>query len=636
MADDLLPPLEIPWQLASTTQHLVAGEPDETTISLFTFQPDDAALAGGFPGQTLVFIKVAISISPARFPPGTAPPIASALGEGIPCFHVLLDLKVRKEDGGLGGDRPYFHAAAPLRREMLQTGVIGTDAFEGEASNQFMGKSGSQVHEATSSRTSTSSISGGVSLLGIGVSGHSSSTGVSGTRDVTQVSDTTTRQASEERRELVSHMTKVENILTLLRAKYVGTPYLSFSLSPRPLQQLSADSSDPSLWFGQLLQRRSSGIEGVQEFTAVIVVPKEEPFCITARLRRVCVLDDPPGPPDFSEPFRFSGTALGRVLNYLDDTYPLGTPIEELDVDLGPALTPPDRFTRPALENWVVSGAGAILADVVSPNLQNFLISRKTVSYKMALELWLETLRSEYERDVNRSPLERGVLVGEVRTLDTCLAFVNGVLAMTNNTASVSPLSLLPIKPGAFDIGGLQATALAARSGVKARALETVTRWNALDQRLATLLANNRAPFPDKPGRLKDPRLVAVLIDRWAKLPEGDPLNLEFTAAMDMLKLGDVHRRALKSAGATDLKSTARLLKAASVIDRYNSVIAERSNTVGPVATATAAPTGRRGAAAAAAASAPPPVISIKFPLSVKQAEEIRATIGDTLFGKDP
>jgi hypothetical protein len=39
--------------------------------------------------------------------------------------------------------------------------------------------------------------------------------------------------------------------------------------------------------FSQLLARRSSGIEGVQEYTAVIVVPKDEDFCVSARLRRV-------------------------------------------------------------------------------------------------------------------------------------------------------------------------------------------------------------------------------------------------------------------------------------------------------------------------------------------------------------
>jgi hypothetical protein len=113
---------------------------------------------------------------------------------------------------------------------------------------------------------------------------------------VSQVVDTTNREASEERRELISHTTRVENIISLLSAKYIGTPHLSFSVSPQPLQQLSVDPADPNLWFQQLLARRSSGIEGIQEFTAVLVIPKGTDFCINARLRRVCLLDSPPGP----------------------------------------------------------------------------------------------------------------------------------------------------------------------------------------------------------------------------------------------------------------------------------------------------------------------------------------------------
>lgn len=611
--DDLPLSLEIPWRLASTTQLLTAGEPDETTITLFTFRPDDKDLLGAFPGQSIVFLKVAVSISPAAFPPGTAPPIASALGEGIPCFHMLLDLNVRKENGQLGTDRPYFHAAAPLRRQMLQTGVIGTDLFEGEANSQFVGRSGSQVHEATSSHTRTSSRAGGINVLGIGVSARTSTTDVTGTRDVTQVTDTTTREASQERRELVSHMTKVENILTLLNAKYVGTPYLSFSLSPQPLQQLSADASDPSLWFGQLLQRRSSGIEGVQEFTAVILVPEGEDFCVHARLRRVCVLDDPPGPPNFQEPFSFTGTALGRLLNYLFDTFPIGTPLEELDVDLLQGLPQPELFPRPAVEMWVISPAGAMLADILSPRPQTLLqMSRATVSYKTFLELWLETLRSEYERDLNRSPLERGVLVGEDRELDTCFAFAEGnALKILKIATSVGPLAMLPLRPGDLDFGSLRPTARPSRQGIKAQALETVTRWNALELRLATLLANHRGGFAKGPGRLKDPRIAGVLVQRWAKLAAGDPANLDFAAAANLLKLNDAHRRALKAAGATDLKTIAQAVKAAEIIDRYNQDL------------------GRRPKEAKADRAAQPAPIG--FPVSAKLAAEIRKLIADTL-----
>jgi hypothetical protein len=88
----------------------------------------------------------------------------------------------------------------------------------------------------------------------------------------------TTREASEERRERISHTTRGENIISLLTTKYVGTPHLIFSLSPQPLQQISVDPSDSNLWFQQLLARRSSGIESIQEFTTVVVVPKGAGF----------------------------------------------------------------------------------------------------------------------------------------------------------------------------------------------------------------------------------------------------------------------------------------------------------------------------------------------------------------------
>jgi hypothetical protein len=291
--------------------------------------------------------------------------------------------------------------------------------------------------------------------------------------------------------------------------------------------------------------------------------------------------------------------------------------LDDLDVDISQALTPPERFQRPAIEMWVVNVAGSILADVISPNTQNFQISRATVSYKTLLELWLETLRDEYERDLVRSPLERGVLVGEDRELDTCLSFgPGGVLNILNNSSSVSPLAPLPIGPGDLDIGGLQTTAISARSSTKARALQTVTRWNALERQLAALLGNHRGKFPAKPGRLNDPRIVNVLVDRWAKLRPSDPRNLEFTAAMNMLKLSEAHRRALKAAGVADLKSMARALNAAPVIERYNDDLSHRQKDPTP-------------ARAVAAAAAP-----IKFPLSQKLADDIRKVIGTTLLAE--
>jgi len=124
MADDdtLPPPLEIPWRLASTTLPFSNGEPDQTPISIFTHIPDDDVLTAKFPAEKLVYIKVTVSISPASFP--ITPPFPSgALGEGIPVYHMLLDLKVRRKSGETGTIRPYFHAAAQQR-----FAAVGSDA----------------------------------------------------------------------------------------------------------------------------------------------------------------------------------------------------------------------------------------------------------------------------------------------------------------------------------------------------------------------------------------------------------------------------------------------------------------------------------------------------------------------------
>ncbi len=613
--EESLPPLEIPWKLASTTQSLAAGEPDETAISLFIFEPDDEALTGQFPDERLVYLKFTVSISPAAFPANLPPVAGAALGEGVPCFCMQLDLKVRNPSGQIGTIRPYFHAAAPLHRRMIQSGVVGSEQYEGEADGQFVGKSGSQMYETSSSHSRTTSLGAsagvGIGPVSIGGSVRRTSTDVNAERAVSQTVDTTSREASQERRELVSHHTRIENVLTLLNAKYVGTPHLRFSLSPQPLQLLSIDPGDPNLWYSQLLQRRSSGIEGLQEFTAVVLAPREEDFCVNARLRRVCVLDNPPGPFTLDDPFNFN-TDLARPLVYLDRNYPPGTPLDDFDVDLIGALPTPDDFTHPVLEQWVVAGSGLMLIDVVSPTPLPFpgSVKRATVNYKHLLEIWLETLRDEYEREVQRSPLERGVLLGEERTLDTCFSFAaSGGPIVSGSSASVTPMFPVAIDPNEFDIGGITATASSARSAVRERAYESVTRWNLLENRVATLLANRRT-LGKQPMRLDDPRIVDALIEAWAKLRAGDPRNLDFTAAIKALHLGEAHRRALKAAGAMDLRSIARAIKHAPDIDRYNDKLRQLR-------------TIRKSERSKAS-----PAEAIKLAISARDAAEMRRAIG--------
>jgi len=580
-AEEPLPPIEIPWRLAATTQPLVVGEPDQTSISLFFHEPDPETLVGWPADERLIYLKFLVSVSPASFPRDRSQVVSTFLGEGVPVFHLQLDLRVRNSNGDVGTIRPYFHAAAPLSREMIQTGVVGGEAYEGEFDGQSFGKSGSQMFESQTSRSKT--VSAGASagfavpipvvggIFGASGSVRTTTTDVTSDRAVSQTVDTTQRQAAEERRELVSHTTRVENVLTLLRAKSLGTPHLGFSLMPRPLGVLSIDPADSNLWFNQLLARRSSGIEGIQEFTTVVVVPRDEDFCVDARLRRVCVLDSPPGPFAIEERFDGNLIQLFRIVNYLNRVYPIGTPLEELDVDLIGGLSPANEFRRPVVELWALRLLpGIVEAIVLSPHANPGVEKRGSVNYKAFIEIWLELLREEYEQEVARSPVERGVLLGENRFLTTCFATTTEEgTVVTDSSSSIGPLVRVPIDVGVIDVGGIKT---AQAENVRDRAVETVTRWNALDQQLGTLLSQQQT-LPEEPVKASDPRVLKVLLDRWSKLSAEDERNFGFDRAADLLGLSAAQRRRLKAAGATDLRTIAKALKVAPEIRGYNARI---------------------------------------------------------------
>jgi len=103
---------------------------------------------------------------------------------------------------------------------------------------------------------------------------------------------------------------------------------------------------------------------------------------------------------------------------------------------------------------------------------------------------------------------------------------------------------------------------------------------------------------------------VGVLVERWAKLQPQDPDNVDFNTAVSALGLSAEHRRVLKSAGATDLRSIARALQAAPTIESYNANIQKRQ-TRDRKAKAVAKP--------------------ISFPISTAKAEEIRRAISAAL-----
>jgi hypothetical protein len=284
----------------------------------------------------------------------------------------------------------------------------------------------------------------------------------------------------------------------------------------------------------------------------------------------VCLLDSPPGPFVLE---RFTGTLLqfARMVNYLNDTFPVGTPLEELDIDIIGGLTS-GTFRRPVVALWGLRLLeNLVVASVVSPGASAGVAQHGSANYKHFLEAWLDTLRDEYEREASRSPLERGVLFGENRFLDTCFGTdaESGATVVTDSTASVSPLFRVVFDPGRFDIGGVKTLSAGLNTSTRARALETTTRWNAIERQVTNLLSNS-LKVPETPLVANDPKVLGVLVDIWRKLPADDPRNLDFDKAASLLQLGDAHRRLLKSAGATNLAGIASVLREAPGIDRQN------------------------------------------------------------------
>jgi len=176
----------------------------------------------------------------------------------------------------------------------------------------------------------------------------------------------------------------------------------------------------------------------------------------------------------------------------------------------------------------------------------------------------------------------------------------------------------MKIRPDAYDFGGVPADARNVRADVRERAYEAVTRWNLLEQGLATLLSNRADEAISEPLRMDDPDLVNVMIETWSRFLVSDSRNLGFDAATKALHLTEKHRRLLKAAGATDLRSIATVIRNAASIARQVEQASLLAAGEKDDAALQALPDLARGA------------------LSVAQADELRRAIGAGLQSEMP
>jgi len=384
-----------------------------------------------------------------------------------------------------------------------------------------------------------------------------------------QFNETISRQASEERRELSSHLTDVKNILSLLKANYVGSPYLRFTLRPRPLATLNLDPSDPNLWYSELVKRRSSGLEGMQDFYAVAAIPRSiKEFCFRTQLRNVYVLDAPVRAQRSWENRAIdTNQTESEILRYLYNRYPIGTPIEQIDLDLTDiaGVKIPATLISPVINAWYIRSRQHVIASFkgIDTNTQNILSQRISnfwnPPYKTLQEIWRERGIDNFERLIRLSPLERGVVISVKRELASCLEFTDagfsekkGSLAgplvelIDDETNSNNNEFEIPVSPGIPDNG----------VSPPDKWREQAARWTELEVKLATHLSS-RANWGETPLKLGDPRIANLILKRLEFLETGDPLNLNLRDSAELLGLSEEQTKNFEDAGIMDLQGVA-------------------------------------------------------------------------------
>ena len=386
--------------------------------------------------------------------------------------------------------------------------------------------------------------------------------------------DTTQRQASEERRELISHSTASRTSSRSLRAKYVGTPHLSFSLSPQPLQQLSIDPGGPEPVVPAVARaplgrhRRHPGVHRRLVVPRARLLPQRAP---AARL--------PARQPTraFQVRERFNGSLLqfARMVNYLNRTFPAGTPLEELDIDIIGGFTS-GTFQRPVVELWGLRLLQElVVASVVSPGASAGVVAAGSANYKHFLEVWLDTLRDEYEREVSRSPLERGVLFGENRFLDTCFGTSLTVAGLSSPAATPRSArsSACLCRAGVFDIGGTKTVLARRRRQLDAHAMRWRRHALECDRPACRRPALQR---PHRRRRRRDPaqgqRPRAGLGAGRALAQAAGPTTRATSASTggDAARLGDAQRRRSKAPARRNLAAMATALVGAARVEEHN------------------------------------------------------------------
>ena len=589
MAEPQLPiPIEIPWKLVGTSRVETTPSrwfPVKSTVSVFMYEPKQESLKSDYPGYRIVYFRFSLSFAPRRLEEVDFGELAKAdyFRSGLPVYHGVLDVMAIPKTAQ---PQPYFKLhfidGAPIRREIVETGVVGAERYEGSSNQISIGKSASQLHESAraSSQVSNTDVGVGIGAMGsgIGYGYHQTNTTMDSERTVEQNVDTTQRDASQERRELLSHMTDVKNVLSLMDLKRVGAGFLRYSFWPRPLSTLSVDPTDSNRWYRQILDRRSRGLEGIQDCIAVLAVPEDlTDFEIVPRLNQFSVLDPPsiPEPQWADDGPKFPINWELPLLEYLYRTYPIGTSLEDID-PLLPLITDPAKSHDPVITGWWLqkSPDGYYLSSVRcgwtgygnDPQTNLGQEVGGECIYKRIEGLWLEMKLAA----ASRSPLD-----------DDNLVFLSSAGLSVKFKQDSATLKVSEVEVHNFVDSAVDYTppprieSLSMPPGPRYRAdvylpVRATIRWNACMDQLRRTAGNFAWDSAGGTIQKAHPKLQLALQLFWAGMAKTDSRNRSLDAVAPLLKLTSPEVQALKQSGVKDLVGLAQQLLQTTRVARFN------------------------------------------------------------------
>jgi hypothetical protein len=304
----------------------------------------------------------------------------------------------------------------------------------------------------------------------------------------------------------------------------------------------------------------------MQDFYAIAVVPRTATdFCIKADLQRVFIFEPPLPVSDFSLPDDGSPASSTRIFNYLSRRYPPGTSVEELDL-----LIDIDSAAAAVVQRWHVDSMGALF-DVSARYIPGKPVP-VTVFYKTRAELWLETLRHEYETALATSPLERGWVASHPLSLVACQHLENEVVVLNLELTSGITLSAEEKwqLPSMVDFKPRSSTsAVSPTHSGRDQYRDAVLTWNTLDLQLTAQVSGLR-PDNTKEFSFADSRILDYVLSAAANLTAEDPLNQSLDEVAGLFGLPSQLLGTLKAAGVNDLRTFATVVKFAPQIERQN------------------------------------------------------------------